>query len=170
MCLLWLSYWLFYWHKNQYPNSIMIKTQLSNNTISDKRQHRNLIGFWFLCQFCEHLFGIFWHYTNRFTMLHIKSTDILNSFCLFNSDARWWLLLLFSDFEWFKLAVESNLKYKTILWHERTVTTILHCFAYYLILKNSVCLCVCLWVCWSGIGSQTMRTTVMKLLQVTQWV
>ena len=35
-----------------------------------------------------------------------------------------------------------------------------------LILQNSVCLSVCL----SGIGSQTMRTTVMKLLQVTQRV
>ena len=44
-----------------------------------------------------------------------------------------------------------------------------------LILKiQSVCLCVCvcvsMWVCLSGIGSKTMRTTVIKLLQVTQWV
>ena len=41
----------------------------------------------------------------------------------------------------------------------------------YIIIKLSlsvpVCLCVC--VCLSGIGSQTMRNTVMKLLQVTQW-
>ena len=29
---------------------------------------------------------------------------------------------------------------------------------------------VCLIVCSCGIGSQTMRTTVMNLLQVTQWV
>ena len=29
---------------------------------------------------------------------------------------------------------------------------------------------VCLFVSWSGIGSKTMRTTVMKLLQVIQWV
>ena len=35
---------------------------------------------------------------------------------------------------------------------------------------QSVCVCVSMYVCWSGIGSKTMRTTVMKLLQVTQWV
>ena len=29
---------------------------------------------------------------------------------------------------------------------------------------------VCVFVCLYGIGSQTMRTKVMKLLQVTQWV
>ena len=36
----------------------------------------------------------------------------------------------------------------------------------------SVCVCVCVsvWVCLFGIGSQTMCTTVMKLLQMTQWV
>ena len=33
---------------------------------------------------------------------------------------------------------------------------------------QSVCVCVCKYVCWSGIGSKTMRTTMMKLLQVTQ--
>ena len=31
---------------------------------------------------------------------------------------------------------------------------------------HSVCVCVRVWVCLSGIGSQTMRTMVMKLLQV----
>ena len=35
---------------------------------------------------------------------------------------------------------------------------------------QSVCVIVCLSVCSCGIGSQTMRTTVMNLLQVTQWV
>ena len=35
---------------------------------------------------------------------------------------------------------------------------------------QSVCVSDCLWVHWSGIGSQTICTTVMKLLQVTQWV
>ena len=37
---------------------------------------------------------------------------------------------------------------------------------------QSVCVYACLSVSfsWSGIGSKTMRTTVMKLLQVTQWV
>ena len=42
-----------------------------------------------------------------------------------------------------------------------------------LILYNktqSVCVSVCVRVCSPGIGFQTMRTTVMKLLQVTQWV
>ena len=37
---------------------------------------------------------------------------------------------------------------------------------YYIKFSLSVCLCVCL----SAIGSLTMHTTVMKLLQVTQWV
>ena len=35
---------------------------------------------------------------------------------------------------------------------------------------QSVCVFVWLSVCPFGIGSQTMRTTVMELLQVTQWV
>ena len=35
---------------------------------------------------------------------------------------------------------------------------------------QSVCVFVSMWVCLCGIGSQTMRTTAMKLLQVTQWV
>ena len=35
---------------------------------------------------------------------------------------------------------------------------------------QSVCVFVWLSVCPFGIGSQTMRTTVMNLLQVTQWV
>ena len=53
------------------------------------------------------------------------------------------------------------------------VRCILCFYIVYLISWNShVCLCFCLSVCLSlsGRGSQTMRTTVMKLLEVTQWV
>ena len=34
--------------------------------------------------------------------------------------------------------------------------------------SQSVCVSVCVWVCSSEIGSQTMRTTAMMLLQVTK--
>ena len=42
--------------------------------------------------------------------------------------------------------------------------------SYIIKLSLSVCMCVCVCVCLSGIDSQTMRTTVMKLLQVIQRV
>ena len=41
---------------------------------------------------------------------------------------------------------------------------------YYKTQSFCACVSVCVCVCLSGIGSQTMRTTVMKPLQVTQWV
>ena len=53
------------------------------------------------------------------------------------------------------------------------VWCILCFYIVYLISWNShVCLCFCLSVCLSlsGRGSQTMRTTVIKLLELTQWV
>ena len=49
-------------------------------------------------------------------------------------------------------------------------TALCNSLSYIIKFSLSVCLCVSMWVCWSGIGSKTMRTTVMKLLQVTQWV